>query len=91
MRGNLCDTHRGPEGPNEDIGQCSTCWAPIGVMRPANEQYGLHDDDCSLERRHPGRCVGGGKGHAPTEIVRGYWPGMDADIIAARQDREGKP
>jgi hypothetical protein len=67
-----------------DIGACPKCWAPIGVMRPENEQYGLHADDCSLPRRHPGRCVGGGTGHAPVEHVRGYWPGMDADVAAAR-------
>lgn len=76
--------HRGPQGPNEDIAQCSVCWFPTWAMRPENEQIGLHVDDCSLPRRHEGYCVGGGEGHAPTEVVRGFWPGMGADVAAAR-------
>jgi len=76
--------HKPPAGPNEDTTQCVRCLMPAGALRPENEQYGLHLDDCSLPRRHRGNCVGGGEGHAPTEIVRGYWPGMDEDIAAAR-------
>ena len=79
-----CGPHRLPEGPNEDIAVCFRCGHPMFAMRPENEQFGLHDDDCSLPRRHQGYCVGGGKGHPPTEVVRGYWPGMDADVAAAR-------
>lgn len=77
--------HRGPQGPNEDIGQCPECLSMSYAMRPSNEQIGLHIDDCSLDLRHPSFCVGGGEGHAPVEIVRGYWPGMDADVAAARE------
>lgn len=76
--------HRGPQGPNEDLSQCPVCYMPSWAMRPDNEQFGLHDDDCSLPLRHEGYCVGGGEGHAPVEIVRGYWPNMDADVEAAR-------
>ena len=76
--------HRIPDGPNEDTGMCSLCGSPIGVLRPAGETYGLHADDCSLQERHRGRCVGGGSGHSPAPVVRGYWPGMEADIEAAR-------
>lgn len=78
------DQHREPQGPNEDIAQCPECRMPTYSLRPANEQIGLHADDCSLPRRHEGYCVGGGEGHAPTEVVRGYWPNMDADVAAAR-------
>lgn len=79
-----CGPHRIPQGPNEDIAQCPVCWSPTFAMRPENEQFGLHADDCSLPRRHEGYCVGGGKGHPVPEIVRGYWRGMDEDIAAAR-------
>lgn len=64
--------HRGPEGPNEDIGQCSDCGGISYVRRPSNEQSGLHLDDCSLPIHHESYCVGGGAGHAPLEVVRGY-------------------
>ncbi len=67
---------------------CPECGAVIGVMRPDNEQYGLHLDDCSLPLRHPGYCKPGGTGHAPVEIVRGFWPGMDDDIAEARKRHE---
>lgn len=86
-RGGACghDEHRGPQGPNEDIAFCYATGLRAYSMRPENEQIGLHADDCSLPRRHNGYCVGGGHGHPPTAVVRGYWPGMDADIAAARQ------
>jgi hypothetical protein len=81
--------HRAPAGPNEDIGQCPDCWAPTFWPRPENEQFGLHRHDCSLELRHPGECVGGGSGHVPVEIVRGYWgPNTERDIEAARKLHE---
>lgn len=79
-----CTEHRGPEGPNEDMGWCSVANQPTYSMRPENEEIGLHADDCSLPRRHNSYCKGGGKGHPPAEVVRGYWPGMDDDIEAAR-------
>ena len=82
------EEHRGPEGPNEDIGVCG-CGRPTWTMRPANEQHGLHLPDCSLSLRHPGRCIGGGSGHAPVETVRGWWgPTTEEDIAAARQQTE---
>ena len=78
--------HRSPEGPNEDMAQCHRCLVIDFTMRPENEQYGLHADDCSLPRRHQGWCEGGGTGHAPVEIVRGYWgPTTDADVQRARE------
>ena len=80
-----CGPHRSPQGPNEDLAQCSTCWAPTFVMRPENEQFGLHADDCSLPRRHEGYCQPGGSGHPVPAIVRGYWSGMDDDVAAARE------
>ena len=76
--------HRGPEGPNEDIAMCFACGSPSWSLRPENEQIGLHAADCSLPRRHEGYCVGGGDGHPPTEVVRGWWRGMDADVAAER-------
>ena len=84
--GKTCDheEHRGPQGPNEDVGWCYVTGQPTYSMRPENEQIGLHDDDCSLPRRHRGYCQGGGNGHPPTEVVRGYWPGMDQDVATAR-------
>ena len=63
--------HEGPAGPNEDIGQCPACWAPIGVMRPEGETFGYHIEDCCLPERHRGYCVGGGSGHPPAERIRG--------------------
>lgn len=76
--------HRGPQGPNEDLSQCSRCWAPSWSLRPPGETIGLHAADCSLPERHERECVGGGHGHPPAKVVRGYWPGMEADIEAAR-------
>lgn len=81
--------HRGPQGPNEDISQCGTCLAPSWAMRPENEQIGLHRDDCSLPRRHSGYCEPGGEGHAPAEVVRGYWVGYEEDIAKARRRHGG--
>lgn len=83
--------HRAPEGPNEDLGQCRRCLGISHSMRPDNEQIGLHADDCSLPRHHPSYCVGGGTGHAPVEIIRGYWPGYEADIAAAHAAHPEEP
>lgn len=80
--------HRGPEGPNEDLAQCGWCLGPDHSMRPANETYGLHLDDCSLPLDHEGSCVGGGQGHPPAEVIRGWWPDMEAEIAKARQKWE---
>ena len=77
--------HRGPEGPNEDLAQCRLCGSPTWCLRPENEQFGLHLDDCSLPQRHEGACVGGGRGHAPVEVVRGWWSGMDDEVEEARR------
>ena len=77
--------HQPPAGPNEDVSLCSLCGAVSFEMRPEDEQFGLHLDDCSLERRHNGDCVGGGAGHPVAREVRGYWITMDEDIAAARQ------
>lgn len=66
--------HRGPQGPNEDLAQCHTCWSVNYALRPDGETYGDHLPDCSLPLRHGGYCVPGGTGHPPSEHVRGYWP-----------------
>lgn len=66
--------HRGPEGPNEDLSQCATCWSPSYTMRREDETYGDHLPDCSLPVRHPGRCEPGGNGHPTAPVIRGYWP-----------------
>jgi hypothetical protein len=63
--------HRGPQGPNEDIGQCGLCMSFSYRMRPAGESFGYHKDDCSLDVGHPGYCVGGGEGHTPAPKIRG--------------------
>lgn len=76
--------HRGPQGPNEDLGQCGRCLMPSHSMRPVGETMGLHADDCSLDDRHPSYCVGGGAGHPPAPVIRGYWVGYEDDIAAAR-------
>lgn len=81
--------HRGPQGPCEDLSQCPRCLVPSWAMRPAGEEIGLHADDCSLPRPHKGYCVGGGTGHAPADVVRGYWPGMDDDVREARLRHPG--
>jgi len=64
--------HRGPQGPNEDLGQCGKCLSFSYSKRPAGETFGLHADDCSLPVDHESYCVGGGEGHEPAEKVRGY-------------------
>lgn len=61
------------------------CYAPVAVMRPVGETYGLHDDDCSLPERHFGECVGGGAGHPVAVLVRGWWMGFEQDVLAARR------
>lgn len=66
--------HRGPEGPNEDLSQCPTCWSPSHAMRPDGETYGVHLPDCSLPSRHASYCEPGGNGHPAAPKVRGYWP-----------------
>lgn len=63
--------HRGPQGPNEDVGQCWRCFMPIGVMRPTGEEFGGHIPDCSLEQGHPGYCAPGGSGHPAPRVPRG--------------------
>lgn len=78
------EPHPSLDGPCMDLGQCASCLSPIGVMRPAGETFGFHAEDCSLPERHEGHCADGGIGHRPDK-VRGYWPGMDADITTARE------
>ena len=70
--------HRGPQGPNEDISQCVLCGSPSYIKRPINETYGRHLPDCALPLDHDSFCVGGGSGHPPAPIVRGYRKGSDA-------------
>jgi hypothetical protein len=67
--------HPEPAGPNMDLGQCMTCWMPVGVMRPEGETYGWHSDDCSLPLRHAGYCKPGGRGHVVPagEKIRGHF------------------
>lgn len=92
--------HRGPQGPNEDVGQCSKCWSISYWMRPENEEYCGHIADCSLPRRHESYCQPGGSGHPPAEKVRGFWPAhikhsdaLDALVIESDTPRRqrGKP
>ncbi len=66
--------HRGPQGPNEDLSQCPTCWAPSWALRPPDETYGTHLPDCSLPARHESYCKPGGAGHPQAARIRGYWP-----------------
>lgn len=66
--------HRGPEGPNEDLDQCTVCWSLSHCMRPEGETYGHHLPDCSLPVRHESHCRPGGSGHPPAPLIRGYWP-----------------
>jgi hypothetical protein len=66
--------HRPPQGPNEDLAQCPTCWGLSHEMRPDGETYGDHLPDCSLPRRHEGYCQPGGPGHPTAAKIRGYWP-----------------
>lgn len=87
------DDHRRPEGPNEDMGLCRWCRAHTYEMRPDGETYGDHWPDCSLERRHKGKCVGGGEGHPQAEKIRGYWPGQFGEPTveeAMRMQEEGR-
>lgn len=63
------EPHRGPQGPNEDLGVCPTCWGPSWAVRPDGESFGWHISDCSLELRHESHCVGGGDGH---EMPQGW-------------------
>lgn len=68
--------HRLPQGPNEDITQCSEsgCWLPTFMLRPEGETYGWHRSDCCLPVRHESYCRPGGQGHPPAPVIRGYWP-----------------
>lgn len=68
--------HRWPEGPNEDAGQCPTCFAVMHEMRPPGETFGLHLPDCSLPIDHASYCYPGGTGHPPAAVIRGHWPGI---------------
>ncbi|MET1008112.1 MAG: hypothetical protein ABWX96_21355 [Propionibacteriaceae bacterium] len=68
------NSHRPPEGPNEDMDQCPKCGYLSHTMRPPGETYGWHDADCSLDERHPSYCQPGGAGHPPAALIRGYWP-----------------
>lgn len=63
--------HRGPQGPNEDIGQCSYCGMPNRTLRAAGETFGEHLPDCSLPIDHESYCVPGGSGHPTARLVRG--------------------
>lgn len=69
-------------GPCTDLGQCR-CGMPVAALRPDGETYGFHADDCASPERHYGPCEPGGTGH-PVGVVRGYWPGMEADIERQR-------
>ena len=80
--------HRGPEGPNEDLSQCSRCLSPSWAMRPDGEEFGGHIADCSLPRRHEGYCVGGGSGHPAPKVRRGFWPDDAAGIPTKREGGE---
>lgn len=71
----MCGPHRFPEGPNEDVSVCPTCWSPTYELRPDGETYGDHLQDCSLPRRHQSYCQPGGAGHPRAATIRGYWPG----------------
>ncbi len=72
-RGKVCPDgpHRGPAGPNEDIGQCDKCGSGSFSMRPEGETFGRHWSDCSLPNRHQGECIGGGAGHPDAPKIRG--------------------
>lgn len=64
-------THRGPEGPNEDLAQCWHCGDISFSMRPWGETFGHHLDDCSLPIDHESYCQPGGPGHPVAKKVRG--------------------
>jgi hypothetical protein len=66
--------HRGPQGPNEDFGQCPTCGSITWAKRPAGETFGWHADDCSLPVDHESFCESGGDGHPAAPVIRGFWP-----------------
>lgn len=57
------ESHRGPEGPNEDMASCPKCWGLTWAMRPDGESFGWHLADCSLPLRHESYCRPGGDGH----------------------------
>lgn len=63
--------HRGPQGPNEDVAQCTYCGRPTYSMRPAGETFGDHLPDCSLPIGHKGYCQPGGAGHPRAKVVHG--------------------
>ena len=63
--------HRGPEGPNEDLGQCWKCGSLSHSMRPEGEEFGGHIKDCSLPQRHESYCKPGGQGHPEPKLRRG--------------------
>lgn len=65
--------HRGPQGPNEDLGQCPLCLSISYSMRPEGETYGLHLEDCSLPVGHESNCQPGGAGHLVGSHVRGWF------------------
>jgi hypothetical protein len=73
-----CGPHRGPQGPNEDMSVCPTCWSPSYQLRPPGETYGRHLPDCSLPLRHESYCQPGGSGHPAAPVIRGYWPDVEA-------------
>lgn len=77
--------HRGPQGPNEDLGQCRKCGMPSHWPRPEGEEFGGHLPDCRLPRRHESYCESGGAGHPPAEKTRGYFPPPSPDAINAEQ------
>ncbi len=63
--------HRGPQGPNEDLSVCLTCWSPSWEMRPEGETFGHHLPNCSLPLRHESYCLPGGSGHPAGSHIRG--------------------
>lgn len=63
--------HRGPQGPNEDLGVCWLCGTPSFTRRPEGETFGNHSDDCSLPIWHESYCQPGGNGHPPAPMIRG--------------------
>ena len=64
--------HRGPEGPNEDLGACPDCWSISYALRPEGETFGYHLPDCSLPERHESYCEPGGSGHPRAQKIRGW-------------------
>lgn len=68
------EQHRGPQGPNEGVFWCYKHNLPDHSMRPLDETFGEHLDDCSLPIDHESYCVPGGAGHPPATKIRGYFP-----------------